>query len=142
MTCFFFLVFVCLFVIFLRQYDSTIISFCVRIEFSASMRQKRGLDWTLSKLSLLKHYKNETKNIKECTNNTTNIKVDSDGQSWRRLKRIESVGFWKIVSPTIFQSSFLLFLTFGIMLGSVFVAQETASLSFTNFFVNVEFHNA
>ena len=26
-------------------------------------------------------YKNETKNKKECTNNTTNIKVDSDGQS-------------------------------------------------------------
>ena len=140
-TCFFgFCLFVCFF--FLLQYDSTIISFCVRIEFSASMRQKRGLDWTLSKLSLLKHHKNETKNKKECTNNTTNIKVDSDGQSWRRLKRIESVGFWKIVSPTIFQSSFLLFLTFGIMLGSVFVAQETASLSFTNFFVNVEFHNA
>ena len=42
-TCFFGF---CLF-LFLRQYDSTIISFCVRIEYSASMTQKRGLDWTL-----------------------------------------------------------------------------------------------
>ena len=86
----------------------------------------------------------KTKNIiKECTNNTAIIKEDSDGQTWRRLKRIESVGLWKIVSPTVFQSSFLLFLKFDITLGSVFFAQETAILSFTsNFFVNVKFHNA
>ena len=32
---------------FLRQYDSTIISFCARIEYFPSMMQKRGLDWTL-----------------------------------------------------------------------------------------------
>ena len=34
-------------VTFLGQYDSTIISFCVRIEYSTSMTQKCGLDWTL-----------------------------------------------------------------------------------------------
>ena len=87
----------------------------------------------------------KTKNIiKECTNNTAIIREDSDGQTWTgRLKRIESVGLWKIVSPTVFQSSFLLFLKFDITLGVVFVAQETAILSFTsNFFVNVKFHSA
>ena len=38
---------------FLHQYDSMIISFCVRIEYSASMTQKHALDWTLQKLLLL-----------------------------------------------------------------------------------------
>ena len=42
----------CLF-LFFRQYDTTIISFCVRIEYSASMTQKRSLDWTLFKLTYL-----------------------------------------------------------------------------------------
>ena len=32
---------------FLHQYDSTIISFCVWIEYSLSMMQKHSLDWTL-----------------------------------------------------------------------------------------------
>ena len=32
---------------FFPQYDSMIISFCARIEYSASMTQKRGLNWTL-----------------------------------------------------------------------------------------------
>ena len=31
----------------LPQYDSMIFSFCARIEYSPSMTQKRGLDWTL-----------------------------------------------------------------------------------------------
>ena len=35
------------FFFFLRPYDSTIISFCVRIEYSLSVTQKGGLDWTL-----------------------------------------------------------------------------------------------
>ena len=31
------------------QYDSTIILFCARMKYSASMTQKCGLDWTLCK---------------------------------------------------------------------------------------------
>ena len=37
----------------------------------------------------------------------------TDGQTWRRLKRIAIV----VVSLTVFQSSFLLFLAFDIMRG-------------------------
>ena len=38
---------------FLHQYDSMIISFCVRIEYSALMTQNHAIDWTLQKLLLL-----------------------------------------------------------------------------------------
>ena len=34
--------------------------------------------------------------------------VAADGQSWRRLKRIAIAVFWKLVSLTVLQSSFLL----------------------------------
>ena len=48
--------------------------------------------------------------------------------------------FEKLIVKRFFK---VLFVTFDIMLGSVFAAQETAILSLTsNFFVNVKFHGA
>ena len=40
-----------------------------------------------------------------------------DGQTWRRLKQIAIVFFAKLDSLTVFQSSFLLFVTFDLTLG-------------------------
>ena len=59
-----------------------------------------------------------------------------------RLKQIEIVGFRKLLSLTVFQSSFLMYVTFDTCLGSLFVGQEAMILSFTsNFFVYVKVFN-
>ena len=38
------------------------------------------------------------KTLKESVNCTANINVSADEQTWRRLKRIEIVGFWKLLA--------------------------------------------
>ena len=38
------------------------------------------------------------KTLKESINYTANINVGTDEQTWRRLKRIEIVGFWKLLA--------------------------------------------
>ena len=38
------------------------------------------------------------KTLKESINYTANIKVGTDEHTWRRLKRIEIVGFWKLLA--------------------------------------------
>ena len=48
--------------------------------------------------------------LTESINNTVNTKVGTDRQTWRRLKRIENVGFETL------KCSFLLFVTFDVML--------------------------
>lgn len=40
------------------------------------------------------------------------------------------MGFWKLVSLTVFRSSFLLFVTFHITLGQYIVGEEAVILSF------------
>ena len=53
----------------MHQYDSTIISFWVRTRYSASMMQKRGLDWTLNMLyneDLKHHCPNMTERLIRC----------------------------------------------------------------------------
>ena len=62
----------------------------------------------------VKHEKKTLK--KKGINNTTITKEGKDRQTWRRLKRIAIVVFSKLVSLTVFQSAFLLFVTFHIML--------------------------
>ena len=38
------------------------------------------------------------KTLKKSINNTANTNVGTDEQIWRRLKRIEIVGFWKLLA--------------------------------------------
>ena len=40
----------------------------------------------------------------------------TDGQNLKKIERDYDCGFWKVVSLTVFQSSFLLVVTFDIML--------------------------
>ena len=59
-----------------------------------------------------------------------------------RLKQIEIVGFRKLLSLTVFQSSFLMYVMLDTCLGSLFVGQEATILSFTShFFVYVKVFN-
>ena len=50
-----------------------------------------------------------------------NAKVSTDGQTGRRLKRIAILFLEIFVSLTVFQSSFLSFLTFDKMVRGIFV---------------------
>ena len=47
------------------------------------------------------------KTLKEGINDTENTKVGTNGQTWRRFKRMEIVSFWKPVSLTVFQYIFI-----------------------------------
>ena len=56
-------------------------------------------------------------------------------KTWRKLKRIAVVVFEKLVSLTVFQSSFLLFVTFDIMLWQRYLFDtKLCFLSFTSKF--------
>ena len=46
------------------------------------------------------------KTLKESINYTANIKVGTDEQTLRRLKRIEIVGFWKLLAWQFFEVHF------------------------------------
>ena len=64
--------------------------------------------------------------------------MDKFKEDWNGLQLL---GFWKLVSLTIFQSSFFLHVAFDIMLGKKIVWHEAVIFSFaSNFFADGKFH--
>ena len=63
------------------------------------------------------------------------VKWGADGQTPKKIETDGSCAFWELVSLTVYQISFLLFVTFDIILGRHICLTHLAMiLSFTSYF--------
>ena len=91
---------------------------CVIIDLKEKRKgvETRNLFITATKLS--RTVKWLLKTLNEGTNNTANTRGGADGLNLWRIEKDCDFGFWKLVSLTRFLNSFLVFVTFDIMLRS------------------------
>ena len=66
----------------------------------------------------------------------------TDGQTLKNIKKDWNCGFWKCVSLSVFQSSFLFFVTIDMILeGRICFSQSCDLILTSSFFANAEVHS-